>query len=85
MRKNIESMKTNLDKFVAKLEAKNHELMEKDDNLRKLNQELIKTEQAKEEFMSMVSHELKTPFSLNQIIEGIVKAPLSGLIFSNHR
>lgn len=63
MRKNIESMKTNLDKLVAKLEVKNHELMEKDIDLRKLNQELIKTEQAKEEFMSMVSHELKTPLS----------------------
>ncbi|MGA9928926.1 MAG: HAMP domain-containing sensor histidine kinase, partial [Nitrososphaeraceae archaeon] len=67
MRQSIESMKTNLDKLVGQrteeLEMKNHQLLETEKDLRLVNEELVKTELAKEEFMSMVSHELKTPLS----------------------
>jgi signal transduction histidine kinase len=67
MRQSIESMKTNMDKLVGQrteeLEMKNHQLLETEKDLRLVNEELVKTELAKEEFMSMVSHELKTPLS----------------------
>jgi signal transduction histidine kinase len=67
MRQNIESMKTNLDKLVdqrtKELEIKNQELFEREKDLDRANQELVKTELAKEEFMSMISHELKTPIA----------------------
>jgi len=67
MRQSIESMKTNLDKLVGQrteeLEMKNHQLLETEKDLRLVNEELVKTELAKEEFMSMISHELKTPLA----------------------
>jgi signal transduction histidine kinase len=67
MRQSIESMKTNLDKLVEQrtkeLEIKNQELFEREKDLERANQELVRTELAKEEFMSMVSHELKTPLT----------------------
>lgn len=67
MRQSIESMKTNLDLLVMQrteeLEIKNNQLLKTEKDLRRVNEELVKTEQAKEEFMSMVSHELKTPLS----------------------
>ena len=37
------------------------ELMKKDIELRKYNEELLSVERAKDEFMSMINHELKTP------------------------
>ena len=37
------------------------ELMKKDIELRKYNEELLTVERAKDEFMSMINHELKTP------------------------
>jgi signal transduction histidine kinase len=67
MRQSIESMRTNLDKLVVQrtreLEIKNQALIEKEKELYRANEELIKTELAKEQFMSMVSHELKTPLT----------------------
>jgi signal transduction histidine kinase len=42
---------------------KNDELLEIERDLRRANQELVKTELAKEEFIAMVSHELKTPLT----------------------
>ncbi|HEX9320054.1 MAG TPA: HAMP domain-containing sensor histidine kinase, partial [Nitrososphaeraceae archaeon] len=37
------------------------EIIEKDKDLHKYNEELLAVEKAKEEFMSMINHELKTP------------------------
>jgi methyl-accepting chemotaxis protein len=63
MRQSIESMKTNLDQLVnqrtKELEIKNQELFEREKDLERINKELVNTELAKEEFISMVSHELK--------------------------
>ena len=61
-------MKKNLDKLVEQrtkeVETKNTELREREKDLQKVNQELVTTELAKEEFISMVSHELKTPLKM---------------------
>ena len=45
------------------LEFKNEELTETEKDLRRANEELVNTETAKEEFLSMISHELKTPLT----------------------
>ncbi|MGN6624111.1 MAG: HAMP domain-containing sensor histidine kinase, partial [Candidatus Nitrosocosmicus sp.] len=65
MRQELNKVNSNLNKLVeertSELKNANEVLKSKEDNLRKLNKELINADLAKEEFMSMVSHELKTP------------------------
>ena len=65
MRKEINKVNSNLNKLVeertSELKEANYDLTLKEENLQKLNKELIIADVAKEEFMSMVSHELKTP------------------------
>jgi signal transduction histidine kinase len=65
MRKEINKVNSNLNKLVEErtieLKEANFDLKLKEENLHKLNKELIMADVAKEEFMSMISHELKTP------------------------
>ena len=63
------------------LEFKNDELTETEKDLRRANEELVNTETAKEEFLSMISHELKTPLTpLKMYAEMLLKIRSSGRI-----
>jgi signal transduction histidine kinase len=83
MRQSIESMKKNLDSLVQQrakeIEIKNEELLKRENDLRRVNEELVKTELAKEEFISMVSHELKSLLTpLKMYVEMFLKTNLLG-------
>lgn len=54
-------MQESIKKRTKDLEKTNNQLLIKEKLLEKSYQELLKTDKAKEEFVSMVSHELKTP------------------------
>jgi signal transduction histidine kinase len=47
---------------------KNDELTEIEKDVRRANEELMNTETAKEEFLVMISHELKTPLTPLKIV-----------------
>ena len=65
MRQSINQVNQNLNNSVRErtleLEKANEELRLNDEYLEKINKELVSADKAKEEFMSMISHELKTP------------------------
>ena len=65
MRQDVNKVNKNLNIIVKErtkeLEKANDDLKIKEINLHKLNEELVLADMAKEEFMSMISHELKTP------------------------
>lgn len=65
MRQNVHDVNRSLNKIVddrtRKLQEANEELRQNDEYLANVNKELRLADKAKEEFMSMVSHELKTP------------------------
>jgi signal transduction histidine kinase len=50
-----------LNRSFSSLNKLTKELLNKDKELRKYNEELLTVERAKDEFMSMINHELKTP------------------------
>ncbi|MDR4490358.1 MAG: ATP-binding protein [Candidatus Nitrosocosmicus sp.] len=65
MRQNINEVNRGLNKIVddrtKELQKANEELRQNDEYLANINKELRLADKAKEEFMSMISHELKTP------------------------
>ena len=61
LKNQIEQKTQYLLKINKNLEELNNEFSEKEMALKKTNMELIETENKKEEFISMVAHELRTP------------------------
>jgi signal transduction histidine kinase len=61
MRESIQTRNKNLDMQTKELEEANKELTTKEQELERAYNNLKQSEKAKEEFMSMISHELKTP------------------------
>lgn len=81
MRQNVNNVNCNLNDLVfsrtKQLEAANEVLKTKDLQLEKANTNLIAADRAKEEFMSMVSHELKSPLSPMKLYTEMLLKPLS--------
>jgi signal transduction histidine kinase len=82
MRRNIENSNRNLIRKVRErtkdLERANEELRTKEFQVNSINNELRISNRAKEEFLSMISHELKTPITpMKLYIEMILKGSKS--------
>jgi signal transduction histidine kinase len=67
MRQNVQNVNSNLNAMVAKrtiqLETANEVLKVNESELENVNRNLMMADRAKEEFMSMISHELKSPLA----------------------
>lgn len=57
----LDRMRQTINQRTGDLQEANDKLVLREHELEKANEDLIETEKAKEEFISMVSHELKTP------------------------
>ncbi|CAN5282349.1 hybrid sensor histidine kinase/response regulator [soil metagenome] len=81
MRQNVNNVNCNLNALVfsrtKQLETSNEMLKTKELQLEKANLNLIAADRAKEEFMSMVSHELKSPLSPMKLYTEMLLKPLS--------
>jgi signal transduction histidine kinase len=81
MRQNVNNVNCNLNALVTsrtkQLETANEVLKIKELQLEKANMNLIAADRAKEEFMSMVSHELKSPLSPMKLYAEMLLKPLS--------
>ncbi|MGI8831015.1 MAG: sensor histidine kinase, partial [Nitrososphaeraceae archaeon] len=81
MRQNVNNVNRNLNALVdsrtKQLETSNEVLKKKELQLEKANLNLIAADRAKEEFMSMVSHELKSPLSPMNLYTEMLLKPLS--------
>jgi signal transduction histidine kinase len=67
--------------LTSTLASKNEELTEIERDLRRANEDLMNTEEAKEEFLAMISHELKTPLTpLKMYSEMLLKVRSMGTL-----
>jgi signal transduction histidine kinase len=67
--------------LTSTLASKNEELTEIERDLRRANEDLMNTEEAKEEFLAMISHELKTPLTpLKMYAEMLLKVRSMGTL-----
>jgi signal transduction histidine kinase len=57
----IGQLANQLDNMRESIRSRTEEILNKDEKLQQINQSLLETEKSKDEFISMVSHELKTP------------------------
>lgn len=57
----IGQLANQLDNMRESIRSRTEEILNKDEKLQQINQSLMETEKSKDEFISMVSHELKTP------------------------
>jgi signal transduction histidine kinase len=75
----FEIMRNRIEKRTAELQKSNTELSYKEQELERANKLLLETDQAKDEFISMISHELKTPLvPIRGYAEMLLRAQIMG-------